>query len=362
MRPGQFDPTDGILILRLGAVGDVIRTLPALAALRKAFPHARIGWIVEPGSMTLLPGKPWIDDVFVFPRTALSARTLSRRPLRSLQHLNSLVSLTRKFEPAVSLDFQGSAKSSLLARLSTSPCRIGYSRDASREGSSLLNNCLVTPSEARLNRIWKNLELLAPLGISDRSVEFPFPARQASGKVSDLLRSLARSTVVAVHPGTSHRQSHKRWPEDRFAMLVLRLRDLGLFPILTWGPGEEDMVRRILEKASGGGMVAPPLSLLEMREFLAGCRCFVGGDTGPMHLAWAQRIPVVALFGSTDPVVNGPLGPEHRILAPAWRAGHPVPSRGDATAMQEISVEDVVRSVLEVAVLHSAHPSQACPC
>lgn len=355
-------PTDGVLILRLGAVGDVVRTLPSLAALRRALPLSRIAWVVEPGSLTLLPGMPWLNEVFVFPRTAMGSRALRRDPVRLLRELKSFLTQVRRFEPAVSLDFQGSVKSSLLAKLSAAPWRVGYVRDASREGSFLLNNCLVEPSSKRLNRIWKHLELLGPLGIKHSPMEFPFPERKPTIKVTEFLRTLGQGIPVAVHPGTSLRQSHKRWPEERFVTLVRSLRRAALLPVLTWGPGEEEMVQRILAQSGGDGFAAPALSLLEMRELLASCRCFVGGDTGPMHLAWTQGIPVVALFGSTDPVINGPLGAGHRILAPAWQPGNPFPRRGDAAAMREISVEDVLQSTLEIVGRNATQEPQAFPC
>jgi len=362
MQPFRVRPGDGILLLRLGAVGDVIRTLPCLAALRKSFPEARLAWVVEAGSSSLLPGKPWLDEVIVFPRKALGPTAFTKHSARSFRDIGVFFSGLRNFRADLSLDFQGSAKSSLIAWSSCTPRRFGFGRSASREGSFILNNSLIEPTSPRLNRVWKNLELLAPLGVMKRPPEFPFPALKASAKISDFLASIGPLPPVALHPGTSRRQAHKRWPAERFAQLVRSLASEGFCPILTWGPGEESIVQTILSDAGGACVTAPPMTLPEMRQFLTRCRLFIGGDTGPMHLAWTHGIPVVALFGSTDPSINGPLGEHHRILAPAWEKGRPHPRRGDPAPLGEISPGQVLHAAMELLVPAPSHSTQAPPC
>jgi len=362
MQPFKVKKGDGILLLRLGAVGDVIRTLPCLTALRKTYPEARLAWVVEAASATLLPGKPWLDEVIIFPRKALGPSAFARNSVRSFRELGTFFSRLRNFRPDISLDFQGSAKSSLIAWSSCAPLRIGYSPGASREGSFILNNSHVKPSSPRINRIWKNLELLQPLGISKGSPEFHFPSIRTSEGIANFLLSLGSAHPIAVHPGTSQRQSHKRWPEARFAQLIRGLAAEGFLPILTWGPGEAGIVQAILSKTGGAGAAAPPMSLTEMRQFLTHCRLFIGGDTGPMHLAWTHGIPVVALFGSTDPSINGPLGNHHRILAPAWKPGRGHPKRGDSTPMNEISPAEVMQAAMELLQPTSIFNPQAPRC
>jgi ADP-heptose:LPS heptosyltransferase len=360
MKPLPVRDGDGILMLRLGAVGDVIRTLPCLAALRKSFPGARLGWVVEAASSTLLPGKPWLDEVIIFPRKALGPAAFAKNSVRSFREMGTFFSGLRSFHPDFSLDFQGSAKSSLIAWSSRTPLRIGFSPAGSREGSFILNNSHVKPSSPRLNRVWKNLELLAPLGVSERSLEFHFPTLKTSARISRFLASLGPALPIAVHPGTSSRQSHKRWAEARYSQLVRGLAREGCCPILTWGPGEEAIVRNILSETGGAGLAAPSMTLPEMRQLLARCRLFIGGDTGPMHLAWTHGIPVVALFGSTDPSINGPLGEHCRILAPAWQPGRPHPRRGDPSPMQEISSAEVLRAAMEL-LPHASVPNLQAP-
>jgi ADP-heptose:LPS heptosyltransferase len=340
---------DGILLIRLGAVGDVVRTLPALARIRRLFPRSRIGWVVEPSAAPLLPGPPWLDRIFEFPRRALGPRRILVGPSAAVLALRRSLRAMREFSPAVALDFQGSLKSGILNLLSRAPHRVGFDRSGSREGSFLFSNLRVRPSSPRLNRIHKNLELLRPLGIGEGPLEFPFPDPSPSRKLEAFLQPLAGGALAAVHPGTSVLQRHKRWPTDRWARLVGGIAGIGLVPILTWGPGEESIVREVLAESGGRGLPAPPTTLPELRVLISRCAVFVGGDTGPMHLAWSQGVPVVALFGATDPRINGPLGEGHRILAPAWSGGRRPPRRGDPEAIGRILPEEVldgVRSVL----------------
>jgi lipopolysaccharide heptosyltransferase I len=341
-------PGDGVLLVRLGAVGDVIRTLPCAAALRSAFPGIRLAWLVEPASRPLLPAAPWLDEVIQFPRRQLSARAILADPAGFPDLLPGFFASLRAFRPRLTLDFQGSLKSGLLAFFSAAPLRLGFDRSASREGSFIFYNRRVTPSSPRLNRVFKNLELLTPLGIRPENPVFPFAPSHPSPGVSRFLSSLGRRTRVAIHPGTSRKQAHKRWPEGHYAAVARGLAAEGCAPILTWGPGEEEIVAAIASASRGAGLIAPSMDLSAMRHLLTECRLFIGGDTGPMHLAWTHGIPVVALFGSTDPRINGPLGEGHRILAPAWVDEHPAPRRGDAESMKMITPSQVLAAATEL--------------
>ncbi len=339
---------DGVLLLRLGAVGDVVRTLPCLAPLRRAAQGIRLGWVVEAPSAVLLPGHPWLDDVFIFPRGTLRPRALLREPVRGFQAFGDFISRVRAFRPSLSVDFQGSAKSSLLGWLSGAPLRLGFDRTGAREGSFLLSNIRIRPSSARLNRIQKNIELLRPVVPEACPLEFPFRSDRPSEKVARFLETLGDRIRVAVHAGTSRRQNYKQWPAENYARLVTFLRREGWVPILTWGPGEEGLLGRIQALSGHSGVPTPPFDLEEMRQILAACHLFVGGDTGPMHLAWSQGVPVVALFGSTDPRINGPMGEGHRVIAPAWEGDRPHPARGDRSAIRRIEPESVMQAAFEL--------------
>jgi ADP-heptose:LPS heptosyltransferase len=347
MEPLRLRDGDGVLLMRLGAVGDVVRTLPCLAALRRAAPTIRLGWAVEAPSAPLLPGHPWLDETFIFPRGALAPARLLREPFRGVGAFRAFLARVRAFRPVLSIDFQGSAKSALLARLSGAPFRLGFDRTGAREGSFLCSNIRVRPSSARINRVQKNLELLRPVAPSARLLEFPFRGEGPSGRVRTFLETLGERVRVVVHAGTSLRQNHKQWPPENYAKVVASFAREGWAPVLTWGPGEESLVRTVQVLSGNGGVPTPPLDLEEMRQVIARCHLFVGGDTGPMHLAWSQGVPVVALFGSTDPSINGPLGEGHRVIAPAWEGNGPYPPRGDRSAIRRVDPGVVVKAALD---------------
>jgi lipopolysaccharide heptosyltransferase I len=339
---------EGILLVRLGAVGDVVRTLPCLAVLRESAPGARLAWAVESPSAALLPGLPWLDEVFVFPRRNLHWDRLLSRPSKGFRAVRSFLAALRGFRPAAAIDFQGTAKSSMIARLSGAPLRLGFDWSGAREGSFLLSNVRIRPTSPHLNRIHKNLELVRPLAVPGGPLKFPFRQEEISEKLRRFLGPLEGRLRISIHPGTSRRQNHKQWPAENFSRVIASLAAKGFAPILTWGPGEEDLIRTIQEQSGNSGVPTPPLDLQEMRHVIARSHLFIGGDTGPMHLAWSQGVPVVALFGATDPRINGPLGEGHRILAPAWDGTRPAPVRGDRSTILQILPEDVVRETLDL--------------
>jgi lipopolysaccharide heptosyltransferase I len=330
---------DRLLIVRLGALGDVLRTLPALHLLHKSFPGLHIAWMVEDLSRPLLEGHPEIDEVIRLPLPEL--RAAAGRPLALGRGLAELARDLRRRRFTVAADFQGTLKSGLLAWLSGAPRRVGFAPGHCREMSFLLTNRWARPRSRHLNRVAKNLVLAQALGAHDDEVTFVLPesaeeARQAEG----LLRSAGaeRSPVVLLSPGTSHRQRHKRWPEESFALLaVLMATELGATPLVVWGPGEEDAAGAIVAASGGKALLAPPTGLRLLAAILRRAAAFVGADTGPMHLAWAVGCPVTALFGPTDPRLNAPLGEGHVVLTGA----------GSTAAISPERVLAAVRGILE---------------
>ena len=324
---------DRVLLIRLGAVGDVLRTLPALHLLRRTYPGLHLTWVVEDPSRDLLVGHPEIDELIVFPRREL--RELALRPRRLASRLTALAEGLRERRFGVAIDFQGSFKSGLLARMSGAPRRVGFAPGHCREFSFLWTNEWVRPLELRLNRVERNLIMAERLGATGDEVEVILPELADEGREAEsILESLnpAGVPVVVLSPGTSRRQRWKRWPVEHYARLASLLRSsLGALPLVAWGPGEEGLARSIASGCHGHAVVAPPSSLRLLAAILRRCALFVGADTGPMHLAWGMGCPVVALFGPTDPLLNAPLGPAHLVL----RSGR---------STSNISPEEVLRA------------------
>jgi heptosyltransferase-1 len=289
------------LLVRLSSIGDVVHTLPALAALHRHGWEA--GWVVEPAALSLLADNPLLGQVVRAP----SARAIAAR--EALSALRSL----RSHGYDAALDLQGLWKSAAWAWLSGAPRVIGWERKARREPASTL---LLGERVARNERghvIDKNLALLRPLGIEAVGLrEFPLPfSADSVARVEDALRDLDGGLAI-LNPGGGW--ASKLWPPERFGELARGLRGLGLRPIVSWGPGEEDLAGRVAAASGGAATVSFPTTLLDYVELARRARLVVAGDTGPLHLACAVGTPVVALFGPTEPARNGPFAPDDVVV------------------------------------------------
>ena len=307
--------SDRLLIVRLGAVGDVLRAIPAVHAIRGTFPHIHLSWMVEDLSFPLIDGHPDVDQTLRFPRRELGAW---RRPWVAADHLSRLKTALRSQGFTVALDLQASFKSGLLTLLSGAARRVGFSPAHCREMSFVFTNEWVGLSSRWLNRVERNLEMAQAVGASTADPRLPLPERPEEGEEAEaLLRRLlpGGEPRVLVSPGASRRQAYKRWPGSHFARLAARLsRDHATRLVVVWGPGEEELARSVVAASEGGALLAPATSLRLLAAMLRRASLFVGADTGPMHLAWAVGCPVVALFGPTDPRLNAPLGKGHRVF------------------------------------------------
>jgi len=308
-------PHDRILVVRLGAVGDVIRALPAVHRLRLAFPRAHFAWIVEDLSAPLLEEHPDLNEVLVLSRREL--RAAGRRPDRLVATASALRARLASGRYDVTIDLQSTLKSGIVAFLAGAKRRVGFAPTHTREWSFFFTNEWGRPSSSHLNRVDRNLEMASLLGapagpVTAGFVEGPEAAAEA-GRILETLRPLQGAPVLLC-PGASRRQDYKRWPAAGWSRLGRLLAEAGKSPIVVWGPGEEDLAAGI--ERDGGGRVrrAPPTSLPVLAALLRRSALFIGGDTGPMHLAWAVGCRVVALFGPTDPRLNAPVGEGHQVL------------------------------------------------
>jgi lipopolysaccharide heptosyltransferase I len=303
-----------LLLMRLSAVGDVVNTLPAVSAVRAAFPAARIGYLVEDKAREVVAGHPDIDEVTVFPNRRWRGRAWSPATwTAAAEHVRGI----REKGYDVLVDFQGNLKGGLHAALSGIPTRIGFARGHCKEGSYRFTNVHVAPPSERILRARKFLTLLGPLGIESPSVVWKLPPRPDSVRaVGESLRAIgfADGAYVLVHPGSSAVEPQKRWPTARFGELAQRVQDeLGLPTLVAWGPGELPLAQEVA--ASSKAVVAPATrSLSDLAEMLARARLYVGADSGPQHLASAVGVPSVALLGERDPAIYAPCNPRSRVI------------------------------------------------
>ena len=283
------------VIVRLSSIGDVVHTLPTLAALRNG--GWEVGWVVEPPSRVLLEGNPILDQVVAAPGSKAFEWTEARSAVRALRR--------RRYD--VALEFQGLWKSAGWARLAGAGRVIGYARPWRREPASALLLGERADLPAGIDHVIdKNLALLRPLGIEAVGLrEFPLPpSPEAAARAERSVSETGGGDVALLNPAGGW--ASKLWPAELFGEVAKGLRDLGLRSIVTWGPGEQSLADRVVAASDGAAERSFPTTLLDYVELARRARLVVAADTGPLHLACAVGTPVVALFGPTDPERNGP--------------------------------------------------------
>ncbi len=300
---------DRVLVLRLGALGDVVRARFAFPALRALYPHAEIDWLVEDRAAAGLEGIVGLDRVVTLARRELRASrpaTVAGSAWRTLRELRE-----RRYDLAV--DFHGILKSALLARAARIPQRVGHAAPLGREGSSALYTHCVALDSHHLSRFERNAALVRYLG---GQPDGGVPPLELPSDVGDGLGPLPEC-FYAIHPGTSPGTRYKRWEPSRFAEVAERLAErTGAPSLVTWGLGERECAEQVAELSRGAASLAPPTdSVAVLLELLRRASLFIGGDSGPLHLAALAGLPLVVVFGPTDPVENAPFeGSGLRVL------------------------------------------------
>ena len=325
------EPAENILILRLSALGDIIHTLPAVAALRSRYPEARMGWLVEEPYRDLVERVSPADVVF----SAATRRW--RKNLASGATRAEIRELVRQLRAsgrgAMAIDFQGLMKSAAFGVLSGASRRFGFRGNAVREKATvLLNNRRIEVDTSGHVVEW-NLDLARGAG-ADATVP---PAIDLSPLIAtpgdDLVATMDQRPVL-MFPGAGH--SSKRWGAERFAELASLLGQRGLPVCVIWGPGEKDLAEVVASRSAA--VLAPPTNLRELAFVLSQGRLLIASDTGPLHMAAALGTPVVGLFGPTNPARNGPYG----------QLGNCVESYTSTGAMASITVDQVMARTLRM--------------
>jgi len=313
-----------ILIIKLSSIGDVVHTLPAAAAMRRALPDARIDWVVERQTGAILRESPAIDTLIEIESRAWRKRALSPATWRDIRGCLSgirrgrLMTAAKQPSVDVAIDFQGLIKSGFVARAAGAPRRIGFDSNELRERPSrvFLNEQVDTARYRHV--INKNLALAKAvcreIDASPATFEFPIHvAPEDEAYVGAAIESIATGFAI-INPGGGW--PTKRWPVERFGQVADWLwTQRGLPTLVTHGPGEEEMAHAVCSAARSGA--ARPFAST-LKQFVALARraeLFIGSDTGPLHLAAACGTPIVGLYGPTAPERNGPFDPRDVTLA-----------------------------------------------
>jgi lipopolysaccharide heptosyltransferase I len=329
-------------------VGDLVHTLPAVAALRRRFPDARIDWLVESRHRDVLLDNPDVDTLIEVDTLGWRRRLLSPRTWGEIRRS---IARVRERRYDFVLDLQGTIKSAVSAFLARSRRRIGFgSRHLKERAAALLYTERVSANGKGPHVIDRQLGLLRALEIDSAERRFPLavPGEAESAAARELER-LGLSDFAAINPGGSWET--KRWSPTKLGRLAREIdKEWNLASLVVWGPGEEAMAREVVASSDGAARLAPRTTLRELLSFVKRARLFVSGDSGPLHLASACGVPVVGIFGPTDPEKNGPFGKGDKVVwkrvdcAPCYKTR--CPGYGNV-CMTSIEVEDVLAAIRE---------------
>lgn len=294
-------PPRRVLIVLLGAIGDVVRALPLLGRMRRAWPHAHIAWAVEPKSEPVLRGHPWLDEIIIYNR--------ARAPFSFAPFLRRV--RAGRFD--LVLDLQRHLKSGMVSLVSGAPQRIGFDRANVKELNHLFATRRIDPQPPMRLKLMQYQSFGDLLGIAPAPIEFGL---QLPPEEDDRARKLvagAPRPLLAVILGSS-------WPSRIWfpELTAAAIRELAaarpgrdpLFPVLLGGPEESDLAAEVVRELGGIPAInlAGRASLRDLIGIFPECAAAFGPDSGPMHIAAAVGCPVVSLWGSTAPERSAPWG------------------------------------------------------
>ena len=297
-----------ILIVKLSSIGDIVHALPALAHIKRELPDAEIGWAADSRYAEILRGNPLIDNLIEIDTKSLrGGKVIEEMLLDTTAQLGGL----RKNKFDIALDMQGLWKSAAVARYSGAKKRWGFAKDELREPASRILLTDTVAIEPRTHVIRKNIALAAN-ALHIRPVEngFEFPVVTSADHI-------AEAEAIAVHAGGEFVILNpaggwitKLWHADKYGALAdVIWKKLGLASVIAIGPGEEKLAETALANSKGGKALVARPSLKGFYELAKRARLYVGGDTGPTHIAIAAEAPIVGIFGPTEWWRNGSINP-----------------------------------------------------
>jgi heptosyltransferase I len=355
----RYPRIDSLLIVRLSAMGDVIHTLPAAAAVRQAFPDAILGWLIEerwaellctlryPRSGPRSQQRPLVDRVHTV-NTAEWRRALFS--FNTWQQMAVGLSELRGIHYDAVIDFQGAVRSALLARWSGAPTVYGDAQPRENAASMFYTRSILLPANGThvIQQAVALAEAIVPSLTSEAAVEFPVDP-DAENEIARLTADI--KDFVILNPGAGW--GAKMWPVERYGEVAKALACDGISSLVNCGPGEEELASAVVAASEGTARKAS-CSVSELIALTRRARLFIGGDTGPMHLAAALKIPVVAIFGPTNPARNGPFGTRSVVLRSSSsmtdHTRHGEPEQG----LLEITAGEVVAASRNLLQTHRA--------
>ena len=332
-----------ILIVRLGALGDIVHAIPVAAALRRAFPGVRIDWLVSAKHHEILDLVPVIDRRLVVNDRGGSVRGAS---------MFAAVRELRRTRYDAAIDLQGLIKSAAMARMSGAARVIGFSARHLRERLARRFYTEVhdpgggAMRDRTSNRhvVHLNLGLLGALGVDAPVAEFPID--EAPSAIASSIHEETRGRYALLNPGAAW--PNKRWPPVRLAVVASALAERhGLRSVVLWGPGERDLAEQVVTASGGAALLSPKTAIADVIALARRATIMVSGDTGPTHIAAAVGTPLVGIYGPTRPERNGPWQPADLTVsrADSCECHHLRRCKRDSMCLMDIQAAEVLDAV-----------------
>ncbi len=298
-----------ILFVKLSSIGDIVHTLPTLAAVRNALPNVEISWAVEKGSAEILRGNELINNLIeVDTRSLRGGKIIENILLDASKQVREL----RRFSYDVALDFQGLLKSATIAKLSKAKRTYGFAKQNLREPASrfLLTKTFETPPKIHIIR--KNLTL------AEKALNIPVPTENFEFSISTDETHKAEAAKIVAEAGENFALLNpaggwvtKLWHTEKFGALADKIwEENGLISVVTTAPNETELAQKVLQHSKSGKVLLAQTSLKGFYQLAKRAKIYVGGDTGPTHLAVAAKTPIVGIFGPTEWWRNGSPNPK----------------------------------------------------
>ena len=307
-------PKQKFLIIKLSSIGDVVHALPFLRTLREHHTNAHIAWMIEERFQELIECNSDLDEVIPV-RIKHWRKNLNANSWREISQVRQLLK-DRKFD--WTFDLQGLIKTGVIARMTGAPNRAGFHRDNCREKiNAWFNNRHNKYVSVGGHIVDLCLSQLSVLGNFTSRVEFPLLIPAEDERVSETFvlenPELVGKPIAGINPGAGF--PTKMWSLKRYAQLADRLaNELGFSILLTWGPGEKDMVRKIASAMKYKSWTAPATTIAESIGLYKKLSLFVGSDSGPFHICAALGIPTITVWGPTHPSRNGAYAKHHQAV------------------------------------------------
>jgi len=352
------DSLKNILIMKPSALGDIVLALPALTALRKSFPDAKISWLVRPEFAPLLEDHPHINEIITFDRKLLGKAWYHPRAFRALislisqlrgRHIGGLIQPADAGKFDAVFDFQGLFRTAILAWLSG--CKKRFGKTNSRELAHLFYTHQIRQDSESIHLVDFYLKMVKAAGANNLSVRFELPSNPADvDSAKKLLSSsgIESGEYVVFVPGSAH--IDKCWPVERFAALAGKISSQFDLPIIAVGTKtEKSLIEEINNMTEAPVMnFAGRTSLKELVELLRAAALVVSNDTGPGHIAAALGTPLVIMYSWSNPARIAPYGrPQCMVAREPYSRGLKIKSADPKHSVTNITVDEVFQKVRE---------------